>query len=247
MAEFTLQVKTREKAGKNLDTMRKLGSIPAVMYGHGIKPLMFWVQYVNFSKLYDRAGENSIIEVTEDTGKTVNVIVNDVQLDPLSDRFTHIDFFQVRMDEKLEARIPLEFVGESPAVREMGGILVKPIEEILVSCLPKDLPRSLIVDLSVLHEFGSHIQMKDVKIPAGVEVLVPFETAIALVEAPRTEAEMAALDEKVEDDVTKVEGVVKEEASAGDTAAIDTEKKGGNKEEKKAPATKEAKPPEGKK
>lgn len=238
MAEFTLQVKEREKAGKDLDTMRKQGSIPAVLYGHGIKPQMFWVQYVNFSKLYDKAGENSIIEVTKGEGKPVNVIVNDVQLDPLSNRFSHIDFFQVRMDEKLEAHIPLEFIGEAPAVREMGGILVKPMEEILVSCLPKDLPRSLVVDLSVLREFGSHIQIKDMKIPAGVEVLIPLETTIIIVEAPRTEAEMAALDEKVEGDVTKVEGIVKEEETATLDAAIDTEKKGGNKEEKKAPATK---------
>lgn len=236
MAEFTLQAVVREKAGKNLDTMRKQGSIPAVLYGHGTKPQMFWVQYINFAKLYAKAGENSIVEMTPEKGKTVNVIVNDVQIDPLSSRFTHIDFFQVRMDEKLEAHIPLEFVGEAPAVREMGGILVKPMEEVLVSCLPKDLPRSLVVDLTLLHDLNSHIQMKDVKIPAGVEVMIPLETTIVLVEAPRTEAEMAALDEKVEADVTKVEGVVKEEA-AGE-AAPDTEKKGGNKEEKKAPAAK---------
>lgn len=237
MAEFTLQAVVREKAGKNLDTMRKQGSIPAVLYGHGTKPQMFWVQYINFAKLYAKAGENSIVEMTPEKGKTVNVIVNDVQIDPLSSRFTHIDFFQVRMDEKLEAHIPLEFVGEAPAVREMGGILVKPMEEVLVSCLPKDLPRSLVVDLTLLHDLNSHIQMKDVKIPAGVEVMIPLETTIVLVEAPRTEAEMAALDEKVEADVTKVEGVVKEEA-AGEAAPVDTEKKGGNKEEKKAPAAK---------
>lgn len=237
MAEFTLQVKVREVAGKDLDTMRKQGFIPAVLYGHGIDQQMFWVQYINFAKLYAEAGENSIIEVTPEKGKMVNVIVNSVQLDPLSSRFSHIDFFQVRMDEKLEARIPLEFIGESKAVREMGGVLMKPMEEILVSCLPKDLPHSLIVDLSTLDDFSSHIQMKDVKIPAGVEVMISLDTVIALVEAPRTEAEMAALDEKVEGDVTKVEGVVKEEATAGE-AAVDAEKKGGNKEEKKASATK---------
>lgn len=227
MAEFTLQVKVREAAGKDLDTMRKQGFIPAVLYGHGIDQQMFWVQYLNFAKLYAKAGENSIIEVTPEEGKTVNVIVNDVQLDPLSSRFSHIDFFQVRMNEKLEAHIPLEFVGESKAVREMGGMLMKPMEEILVSCLPKDLPHSLVVDLSALVDFDSHIQLKDVKIPAGVEVMISLDTVVALVEAPRTEAEMAALDEKVEGDVTKVEGVVKEEAAP---AAEGAEKKA---EEKK--------------
>lgn len=237
MSEFTLQVKAREQAGKNLRTMRKEGSVPAVMYGHGTEAQMFWVQYIDFSKLYAKAGESSIIEITPETGKKVNVIVQDVQVDPISSRFSHIDFFQVRMDEKLETHIPLEFIGEAPAVREMGGVLLKPIEEILVSCLPKDLPHSLAVDLSTLKTFEDHIQVKDMKIPAGVEVLTEMDTTVALVEAPRTEAEMAALDEKVEGgDVTKVEGVEKEGVAA--TGAVDTEKKGGNKEEKKAPATK---------
>ncbi|MFZ2299532.1 MAG: 50S ribosomal protein L25 [Candidatus Moraniibacteriota bacterium] len=233
MAEFALQVKIRERANKHLDTMRKQGSIPAVMYGHGLKPQMFWVQYVKFSQLYAKAGESSIIEVTPEKGKTANVIINDVQLDPLTSRFSHIDFFQVRMDEKLEAHIPLEFVGEAPAVREMGGIFVKPVDQILVSCLPKDLPHSFVVDISILHTFENHIQIKDLKIPSGVTILTEADTTIALVEAPRTEAEMAALDEKVEADVTKVEGVVKEEAPVVEEGAAKDAKAAKAPEEKK--------------
>lgn len=236
MSEFTLQVKERERAGKDLFTMRKAGFVPAVLYGHGTKPQTLWVQYIDFSKLYAKAGESSIVEITPEKGKTVNVIVQDVQLDPLSSRFSHIDFFQVRMDEKLETRVPLEFVGEAPAVRELGGMLLKPVEEFLISCLPKDLPHSIVVDLSSLKTFEDHIQIKDLKLPAGVEVMTEMDTTIALIEPPRTDAEMDALNEKVEGDVTKVEGVVKEGAPVA--AATDTEKKGGNKEEKKAPANK---------
>lgn len=236
MSEFTLQVKEREQAGKDLFTMRKAGFVPAVLYGHGTKPQTFWVQYIDFSKLYAKAGESSIVEITPEKGKTVNVIIQDVQLDPLSSRFSHIDFFQVRMDEKLETHIPLEFIGEAPAVRELGGMLLKPVEEILVSCLPKDLPHSISVDLSTLKTFEDHIQIKDLKLPSGVEVMTEMDTTIALIEPPRTEAEMDALNEKVEGDVTKVEGVVKEGAPVA--VATDTEKKGGNKEEKKAPANK---------
>lgn len=236
MSEFILQVKEREQAGKDLFTMRKAGFVPAVLYGHGTKPQTFWVQYIEFSKLYAKAGESSIVEIAPEKGKKVNVLVQDVQLDPISDRFTHIDLFQVRMDEKLETHVPLEFVGEAPAVRELGGMLLKPVEEILVSCLPKDLPHSISVDLSSLKTFEDHIQIKDLKLPAGVEVMTEMDTTIALIEPPRTEAEMDALNEKVEGDVTKVEGVVKEDTPVAATA--DTEKKGGNKEEKKAPADK---------
>lgn len=230
MAEFTLQVKNREQAGKNLHTMRKQGSIPAIMYGNDMTPQMFWLHYMDFSKLFAKAGASSIIEITPENGKKASVIVNDVQHDALSGRFTHVDFFQVSMNEKLEAHIPLEFIGEAPAVREMGGILVKPVEELLVSCLPQDLPHSLVVDLSSLKSFEIRIQVKDVKIPTGVEVLADPETTIVLVEAPRTEAEMAALDEKVETDVTKVGGVVKaDDAPASDASG---EKKSKDKEKK---------------
>lgn len=214
MAAITLQAVVREQAQKDLHRQRQAGMIPAVMYGHGSAPRMFWVKYLDFSKLYAAAGESSIVSLVTGQGQPANVIVNDVQADPLTGRFSHIDFFQVRMDEKLETHVPLEFVGESPAVRESGGILVKTLEEVEISCLPNDLPHSIAVDISVMQTFEHQIKVKDLALPAGVAMLTEADTTVALVEAPRTEAEMAALDEKVEGDVTKVEGVVKETPAA---------------------------------
>lgn len=217
MAELQLTASLREKvSGTTLERARKEGKIPAIMYGHGAKPQMLWVDFLAFSKVHALAGESSIIELDLDKSKKANVIVHDLAHDAMTNRVSHIDFFQVRMDEELEAHIPLEFIGESPAVREQGGILVKTLEEVVVSCLPKDLPHTLSVDLSILKDFSTHIQVKDLVVPKGVKVLTEELTTIALVEAPRTEAEMAALDEKVEADVTKVEGVVKEEAPAAE-------------------------------
>jgi large subunit ribosomal protein L25 len=167
MAEFTLKVTTREKSGSRAtERSRKQGLIPAVMYGHGLEAETFCVQYMDFSKMYDKAGESSIISLAPEKGTAANVIVHDVQLDPLTSRFSHVDFFQVRMDEALETYVPLEFIGEAPAVREMGGILVKPLEEVLISCLPKDLPHSIPVDLSSLKTFEDHLQVRT-KLPGG--------------------------------------------------------------------------------
>ena len=236
MTEITLKVTTREKFGSSvIKRSRKQGLIPAVMYGHGEKTETFWVRYIDFSKMYEKAGESSIVSLTKDKGKPTNVIVHDVQLDPLTSRFLHIDFFQVRMDKMLETHVPLEFVGEAPAVRELGGILVKPLEELFIKCLPKDLPHSITVDLTLLKTFDDHLSAKDLKMPEGVTMLTDKLTAIVLVEQPRTEAEMAALDEKVEGDVTKVEGVVKEEAAlVEETPSASVDKKAEeNKEEKK--------------
>lgn len=210
MADITLTVTPREKVSSTkLTAARKAGKVPAVMYGHKGTPQMLWVDFLTFSKVFAVAGESSIISLEID-GKKASVIVQDLDHDAMTNRVSHIDFFEVSMNEELEARIPLEFVGEAPAVREMGGVLVKTLEEVTVSCLPKDLPHTLPIDLTILTDFTKHIQVKDLVLPKGVKVLTDELTTIVLVEAPRTEAQMAALDEKVEADVTKVEGVVKE-------------------------------------
>jgi len=211
MAELQLTVTLREKVSSTvLARSRKEGKIPAIMYGHKGTPQMLWVDFLTFSKVFAVSGESSILSLEIEGGKKANVIVQDMAHDAMTNRVSHVDFFEVSMDQELEAHIPLEFIGESPAVREQGGILVKTLEEVTVSCLPKDLPHTLPIDLSILKDFSTHIQVKDLVLPKGVKVLTDELTTIVLVEAPRTEAEMAALDEKVEADVTKVEGVVKE-------------------------------------
>lgn len=211
MADIKLTAAPREKVSSTkLVKARKEGKIPAIMYGHKGEPKMLWVDFLTFSKVFAVAGESSILSLEIEGGKKASVIVQDMAHDAMTNRVSHVDFFEVSMDEELEARIPLEFVGEAPAIREMGGILVKTLEEVTVSCLPKDLPHTLTIDLSVLTDFSKHIQVKDLVLPKGVKILTEELTTLVLVEAPRTEAQMAALDEKVEADVTKVEGVVKE-------------------------------------
>jgi large subunit ribosomal protein L25 len=114
------------------------------------------------------------------------------------------------MDEKLETEIPLEFIGESKAIKELGGMLVKTTDKVLVSCLPADLPKHFEVDIAALQTFDDHIKVGDLTVSAKVQVLTDPEVVIALVERPRTDEEIAKLNEKVEEDVTKVQGVVKE-------------------------------------
>ena len=139
------------------------------------------------------------------------MIIYDSQKDPVSEKFTHIDFFQVRMDEKIEKEIELVFVGESPAVKETGGVLVKNLDKVEISCLPADLPSSIEVDISSIKAFDDYIYVKDLKVGRGVEIKVDPETVVALVAPPRSDEELEALEQKVEGDVTKVEGMVKPE------------------------------------
>lgn len=209
MSKITLKAKNREITGKKVKKDRKDGILPAVLYGHGQKNLNLSVKYLDFSRVYEKAGENAIVELDIE-GKNIPVLICDTQTEPMSGNFSHIDFHQVNMKEDVEANIPLEFIGESEAVKAFGGVLVRNVEEVEVKCLPTELPSNFIIDISALKTFEDQIKISDIKIPAGVEILDDLETVIALVERPRTEEEMASLDEKVEGDVTKVEGVVKE-------------------------------------
>lgn len=210
METLKLTVLERGEAGKDLEKLRASGYIPAVQYGHKKEAVNLSVKEIEFKKVFKVAGESTLVELMLDGKKGVNVLVHDVQVDPLSGRFTHIDFYQVNMDEEIETDIALEFVGEAPAVKALGGVLIRNLDEVKVKCLPKDLPHSFAIDLSQLVDFDSQIKVSDIKVGAGVEMLETLEAIVATVMRPRTEAEMSALEEKIEMDVTKVEGVVKE-------------------------------------
>ena len=228
--EIKLNVSARTETGKALTKLREQGVVPAVLYGHDVAPVSLSVNYLDFSRAYKTAGESTLIELALDGKKPVNALIHDVATHPLSGRFVHIDFYQVNMKEEIETDVPLEFIGESPAVKSLSGILVRSLEEVKIKCLPNDLPHALEVDLSKLATFEDAIKIGDIKIPKDVQVLDDLETIVATVAPPRTEAEMDALNEKVEMDVTKVEGVVKETPEA---APAEGEKKEVKKEEKK--------------
>lgn len=215
---IALKAKIREITGKKVKKIREENLIPAVLYGHETKPQSIIVNYLDFSKVYEKAGENALVELEID-GKKINVLVHDTQKDPMSGKFSHLDFFQVNMKEEVETEIPLEFVGESPAVKELGGILIKSLDEITVKCLPADLPEKYEIDISKLITFDDVVAVKDLKVSDKIEILVDGETIIASVQEPRTQEELESLEAKVEEDVSKVEGVVKEtpgEATAGE-------------------------------
>lgn len=225
MEKFKLVAKTRDVFGRKTKKGKKEGLIPAVVYGRKIESKSLWVNYLGFSKLLKDAGESTIVELDIDEKDKRNVIIYEIQKDPVTGSFIHVDLFQVRMDEEIEKDVELVYIGESPAVKELGGVLVKNLDEIKVKCLPADLPSEIEVDISNLKTFEDHICIKDLKISSKVEIDLEPETVVALVSPPRSEAEMEGLSEKVDGDVTKVEGVIKE--------TLVPEEQAGKKEEKK--------------
>jgi large subunit ribosomal protein L25 len=234
MEKVELKAKMRDVFGKKTNKGRKSGLIPAVVYGRGVESVSLWVNTLDFRRLLKKSGESTMIGLEIDGKNGRNVIIYEIQRDPVTDSIIHIDFFQVRMDEEIETEVELEFIGEALAVRDLGGVLVRNMDEIEVKCLPGDLPSRINVDISVLNTFEDRICVKDLKIPEKVKIELDPETVVALVSAPRSEEELGKLDEKVEADVTKVEGVVKAEASveAEGAPTEDKEIKEGKKKEK---------------
>lgn len=209
---ITLKATIRTEVGKKANKLRSQDLIPAVMYGNKIAAQNLAVNYIDFKRVYSKAGESALVQL-EVEGKKLNVLIHDIQLAPMSGKVSHIDFFQVNMKEEVETEIPLEFVGEAPAVKALGGVLVKNMDAIAVKCLPADLPEKYEIDLSALATFDDVIAVKDLKISDKVEIMIDAETVIAMVSEPRSEESLAELDQKVEEDVSKVAGVVKEAAA----------------------------------
>jgi len=221
MTKIHLKSKTRDVTGRKVKIQRKKGLLPAVIYGNKFESRNLWLNYPEFKKAYAQTGESTILELDIDGKSKANVLVYDVQVDPISGKFSHVDFFHVRMDQKIETEVPLEFIGESEAVKALGGVLLKSLDNVQVSCLPADLPAKIEVDISALKNFDDVIKVGDLKISEKVKIEVELDTVVANVAAPRSDEEMAKLEEKVEEDVTKVEGVAekkpeeaKEEAEA---------------------------------
>lgn len=208
-SELVLKAQAREKGQAVVDIKRP---IKAVLYGKEIETKPLWIDYQDFRKLYDQAGESTVINLEiAGNGAPHKVLIYEVQSEPISGEYHHVDFFQVKMDEEIEAEVELSFVGEAPAVKELGGVLVKNMDAIEVRSLPGDLPSEIIVDISQLKTFEDYIYIKNLDIPAKVEINQEPETVVALVLPPRTEAELQQLDEKVESNIEQVEGIKKEE------------------------------------
>ncbi|MEK9130890.1 MAG: 50S ribosomal protein L25 [Patescibacteria group bacterium] len=232
METIVLNATKRTDIGRNNFAARAEGQIPAVVYGSDIQPQSVSVESSAFSRTLRSAGESTIVDLTvEGTKEPIKVLIQDVQRDPVRSNVIHVDFRQVNMLKLIEAKIPLNFIGDSAAVHALGGTLIKSLEEIEVRCLPSKLVHQIDIDVSVLKTFEDAIHVSDLVVPEGMEILTEGNYTLATVEAPRSEAEMAALDAAVEVDVTAVEVEKKgKEEEAAEGAEGEAPAEGGKKE-----------------
>ncbi len=199
----SLQATIRSKK-EDTNILRKQGFLPGVLYGEGIKNASVLVVSKDFEKVFDEAGETSLIKLKMKNEKLksdeeTDVLIHQVSKDPVSGKVIHIDFFHPSSKKKIEAEIELVFEGEAEAVKSGGGILIKELKEIKVKGLAKDLPKELIVDVSILKTLEDKIIVKDLSLPLGIEVFGHHEDDIvAHVALPKEEKEMKAPEVAVE-------------------------------------------------
>jgi len=186
MEKLVLKAKKRDVFGKKLKKERKAGFLPAVVYGHNFESIPVFVDKKEFRKIYKQAGTSSLITLNLED-KKINVLIHEVEKEPISQEPKHVDFYRVKMTEKITADVPLKFVGEAPAAKIYGAIIVKNFEKIEVECLPADLPHEIEVDLSPLTEIDSVIYVKDLNIPENVKVLADEEEAVVVATPPAAE------------------------------------------------------------
>jgi len=177
---ISLNSQIREK-DENLSDLRVNGLIPSILYGKGIENKILKVSKLEFEKIYKLAGESSLINLSINNDKPVSVLVKNVDLDPVKGNVIHIDFYEVNLKVKISAEIPLNFIGESKAVKELNGTLVKNINHIKVECLPTDLINHIDIDISVLENIHDVIKISDLKIPQVIEVHANGEDIVATV------------------------------------------------------------------
>ncbi len=201
---LTLKAKARDLK-ESPEAIRQAGSIPAVFYGKKEPSTSISLNMIDFLKVWKQAGESSVVTLETPDGEKESLI-HDIDFDPVKGTPRHADFYVFEKGHKVTVEVPFEFEGVSPAVKDLGGTLVKVVHALKIEAMPKDLPHNLKIDITTLVDFHSHVLAKDIILPSGVTLLENPDEVVVIVSAPREEKE--------------------EEVAPIDLDAIEVEKKG---------------------
>ncbi|MEK7203361.1 MAG: 50S ribosomal protein L25 [Patescibacteria group bacterium] len=222
--EIKLNAQTRNKKNDKAKKIRTNDYIPAVVYGAGFDNANIKIKRNEFKHAFCLAGESNLIDLSIDDQKSIKVIVKDTQKDNVRNNVIHIDFYQINMNKQITTEIPLNFIGESSVVKELGGTIVKNINSLKVECLPGDLVDHIDVDLSKLKTFADLIYLNDIKLPHGITLISHTNEAVVSVSE-------VAKEEEVKQPIADVAPETKSKETA--TTAVEATENKDKKENKK--------------
>jgi large subunit ribosomal protein L25 len=214
--KIELNAQIRTAIGGRLNSLRKSGFMPAVLYGKNQQPIPLQIDIKNFNKIFKKVGESTLIYLNID-GKLYPTLIHDIAKDPIKGNILHADFYKVNLDQKVKSKIPVVFIGESPAVHNLGGIFVRNVNELEVEGFPQDLTHEIKIDISSLKNFGDQILVKDINLGDNIKIEANPETIIATVKEPISEEELKASLEVPTSSVEEVEVIKKEKRTEEDS------------------------------
>lgn len=222
--KVVLEAQARETFGKQTRKLRKEGNIPANVFGKGFTPVAVSVDTKVFNNLFKTAGETTVIYIKV-ADQEYPTLVSDIQYHPVTEEVLHVDFRKVNLKQKIEARVPLNFIGVSEAVEHLNGVLLTQVEELVVNALPTSIPHAIDVDISALKEIGDAIRVSDLAKSNDYEIIEePEMLIVSVTEHVEEEIEPETTTEAPEI-LTEKEG----EGAEGDVSAAQA----GETEEKK--------------
>lgn len=195
MEKVVINATKRTVIGKQVSALRRASKLPGVIYGHKIDPIAITMELKESTRVLNNTTSSSVITLNVE-GTEYAALVRERQRDVLKNRFIHVDFQAVSQTEKIRAEVNIVVEGHAPAVKDFNGVVVEGLTSITVEALPKDLPERFVVDLSTLMQIGDSITLRDIAIPAGVDVLDSLDEMIILITAPAAEEveEVAAVE-----------------------------------------------------
>ena len=177
-----LAAERRTVLGKQVGQLRRQKWVPGIMYGHDFDPVPLQFNTRELRQVLSQVGSSQIISIrVKGQEQPEMALVRDVQRDPIRGSLLHVDFYHVKMTERIRAEIPLEIVGKSPVVELKEGILLQALSAVEVECLPGNLVDAIEVDLSDLTEVDHALYVRDLAVPAGLEVLTDLNEMIVRV------------------------------------------------------------------
>jgi len=231
MEGLTLATDKRDITGKKVATLRRSGITPIHLYGNGIESQSLQCDTVTINKIVLQAGTNIPVTVTVAGNSEENVcFVREVQYHPVTDRLIHVDFMKVDVTRSVRAEVPIRISGLSPAVRNMGGTLLQPLQSVTVEALPMDIPSVFSLNADLLIDFDTNFYVSDLEAPDNITIVNDDEDLVAGVVAPRIEREVSlGVDgEEESDEDTGAEGGQDEEGGDGSTDQDGAQDEGGD-------------------
>ena len=182
MERAELKTQTRTIRGKQVRHLRRQGWIPAVVYAPDMEARSIQIEERPLARTIQQVGSTALIDLfVDDEPQPHIVLAREIQRNALTGQLRHVDFYQVRLTEKVKTMPRLEFVGESPIVRSGVAVMIHEMNEIEVECLPTDLISSIRVDVSVLQKMDDNVLIRDLVVPPGVTILAAPDEVVASV------------------------------------------------------------------